>query len=494
MHIAIASLDARKKSDLLVIPFWKGKHHAEPAVDVASIKKRFTPILSLGDFLGKEGEVLLHYVSDEEEKRILFLGLGKQDEMTTEKLRRSYSSVTKLCHKNKLSNIAILVPTCKHLSREDLIRGLTEGLVCPNYVFTALKESSLKEDPVVLLEKITLLGANKQELAWAEHWALIFDSVNFARDLVNGNADDVTPQHLAAVARGLEKTGTHVKTTVFDKKRIAKEKMNLLLAVGRGSTNDPAFIIVEYKGNPKSTNHTVVVGKGVTFDTGGLLIKLRGTGMETMKSDMAGAAVALGVVHAASTLGLKVNVTAVVPSVENSVDANSYKPGDVYRGYGGKTVEISDTDAEGRLILADALAYVEANLKPSRIIDIATLTGSVEVALGDEATGMMSNHDGLADLFVRFGSETGERVWRLPLYEEYKEALKSDIADLKNTGGRHGGCQRAALFLQEFLDKKTPWVHFDIAGTAFFPGGKRYWPKYASGIGVRLILSLLEQG
>lgn len=310
------------------------------------------------------------------------------------------------------------------------------------------------------------------------------------RDLVNGNADDITPQYLGAVARGLEKTCKHVKTTVLNKKQIEKEKMGLLLAVNRGSFREPAFIIVVYKGNPKSKEKTVLVGKGITFDTGGLDLKPP-AGMFTMKSDMAGAAVVLGSIQAASSLGLKVNITGVIASTENSIGSHSYKPGDVYSGFAGKTVEIMDTDAEGRLILADALAYAVDRLKPSRIIDLATLTGAVEVALGDEVSGLMCNNDALADLLVHAGSITGEKVWRLPLYEDYREALKSDIADIKSTGGRGGGCIKAALFLQEFVNK-TPWAHLDIAGTAFVNDARRYHPKYATGIGVRLLISFLE--
>jgi leucyl aminopeptidase len=213
--------------------------------------------------------------------------------------------------------------------------------------------------------------------------------------------------------------------------------------------------------------------------------------METMKEDMAGAAAALGIIHAVAALGLKLNVTAVVPTTENSIGSKSYKPGDVYKSFAGKSIEISDTDAEGRLVLADALAYAVKHLKPTRMIDMATLTGAIMVALGDEASGLMSNNDVLADLLARAGSTTGDRVWRMPLYEEYKEQLKSDVADMKNTGGRLGGAITAAMFLQEFVGK-TPWAHLDIAGTAFHAASKRYNPKHASGVGVRLLLSFLE--
>ncbi len=492
MQIAvIPSLSARKRAGLLVIPFWKGKkHQAEAAADIKSFKDLLAGPLSTDDFHGKEGELMLHYVSGQPEARFALLGLGAQEGLTAEKLRKTYANITRTCLKKKITEINILIPEGLSLAKEDLIRSIVDGLLLPNYVFTALKRHTLKDDKPSVLEKISLIGAEKKEGAIAQKCATVCESVNMVRDLVNGNADDVTPQHLAAVARGLEKTSKHVKTTIFDKKRLEKEKMGLLLAVNRGSHIDPAFIIIEYKGNPKSSDHTVLVGKGITFDTGGLNLKPTG-GMEEMKADMAGAATILGIIHAAAALGLKVNVTGVIASTENSIDSKSYKPGDVYIGYAGKSIEISNTDAEGRLVLADALAYAVDKLKPTRIIDMATLTGAVEVALGNDVSGLFSNNDALANLLIGFGSETGEIVWRLPLHEEYKDSLKSDVADMRSTGGRPGASIKAALFLQEFVGK-TPWVHLDIAGTAYVSEAKRYMPKHATGIGVRLLIALLE--
>lgn len=487
----VSSLKARKHADLLVIPFWKGKKHPEVATHVDAFSKHYAEILATSDFLGKEGEVAFLYVTKEPEKRIALLGLGVKEEITVEKLRRGYAQVTKACRQKKIEEINLLLPEYKAMSRQDLIRGVVEGLLLPNYAFTTLKHDSIKDDFPVMLSKATFIAGTKNDLELANKYATIIDSVNMVRDLVNGNADDVTPQHLSAVARGLEKTCKHVKTTVFDKKRIEKEKMGLLLAVNRGSYLDPAFIIVEYNGNPKSKDKTVLVGKGITFDTGGLNLKSTGS-METMKEDMAGAAAVLGTIQAASTLGLNINVTGVIATTENSIGSKSFKPGDVYKSYSGKTVEISNTDAEGRLILADALAYCIDKLKPSRIIDLATLTGAVEIALGNEASGLMSNNDALADLLAQSGCETHERVWRLPLYDEYRESLKSDIADIKSTGGRAGSCIKAAMFLKEFVGT-TPWVHLDIAGTAYSADDKRCHPKHASGVGVRLLISFLEK-
>lgn len=492
MHIGtVDSFKARKKADVLVVPFWKEKAHAIPAVEVKALHAHYEAPISAGDFQGREGETCLLYVKDQEEPRFLLLGLGGQDDVTVERLRRAFSSVTKVCQKHKLREVNVLTPQYKALSSEDLMKGVVEGLLLPNYTYTNSKRHSLKNNEPVNVEKITLVGVGKAESQMAEKFATIVDAVYMARDLVNGNADDVTPQHIEAVARGLEKSHKNVTATIFDKQRIKKEGMGLLLAVNRGSSRDPAFVIVEYKGNPKSKEKIVLVGKGITFDTGGLNLKPTGS-METMREDMAGAAAVLATVHAVASLELKVNVTAVVPSTENSIDALSYKPGDVYVGYSGKSVEIGNTDAEGRLVLADALAYCVDKLNPTYIVSIATLTGAIEITLGNEASGLFTTHDALADLLAVSGSETGERVWRLPMYEEYKENLKSDIADIKSTGGRPASSINAATFLQEFVGDK-PWVHLDIAGTAFLKDAKRYLPKHATGVGVRLLVSLVEK-
>jgi len=486
---SVPSLAGRKSAGLLVIPFWKGKKQAKIAVEAAALNKHFTGPISTQDFQGKEGEIVIVYVTGQPEKRFALLGLGVEEEITVEKFRRAYAHVTKICRKKKISDINVLLPKQRGISGQDLVYGIVEGILLSNYVFTSLQKDVIKDEPPVILSKMTLIGANKAELEVAHKCSIICDGVNLTRDLVNGNADDVTPHHLAAVARGLSKTCPHTTTTVFDKKRIVKEKMGLLLAVNRGSTSDPAFIIIEYKGNPKSKDKTVIVGKGITFDTGGL--NLKSSGMETMKQDMAGAATVLGTIHAVASLGLKVNVTGVIPSTENSISSTSYKPGDVYVGYSGKTVENGNTDAEGRLVLADALAYTVDQLSPTRIIDFATLTGAIEITLGDEASGLFSNNDVLSDLLIRSGTITSERLWRLPLYPEYKEALKSDIADIKSTGGRGASSIKAAMFLQAFVGE-TPWAHLDIASTAFLTSEKRYQPKNATGMGVRLMVSLLE--
>jgi len=494
MEFGIASnLEKRKKADLLVLPYWKGKNKPEGAATISkAMEKCSSGPIQANDFTGKESEIIIVYDETFPEKRVALLGLGEKEKVTTEKLRRAYCSLTKTCRQKKIQDINLVLPTVASMDHKGIIRGVCEGLLLANYAFDQLKNHSLKDSPTVLLTKVTLIGASQHDLDQAKKYAGIAEGVYFTRDLVNGNADEVTPQHLAAVARGLAKTFPNIKATIFDKKRIEKEKMGLLLAVARGSAHDPAFIVLEYKGDPMSKEHTVIVGKGVTYDTGGLNLKPTGS-METMKCDMGGAATAFGVILAASTTGLPVNVTAVVPATENAMSALSYKPGDVYKSLVGKTVEIGNTDAEGRLILADALAYTCKHLKPTRIIDFATLTGAIDHALGAETTGLMSNDDALAEELLKAGNETYERLCRLPLYEEYRDQLKSEIADIRNIGGKGAGSITAAKFLEEFVDKKVPWAHCDIASTAFLAEARRYHPKHATGIGVRLMMQFLEQ-
>ncbi len=491
MDFAISQdVEKRDQADVVLVPFYKEKNKVRPAGDIKTLAAHVQAPIEAEDFKGKAGEILMLYPKGLPEKRLALLGLGEKEEITTENLRRAYSSAARVCNQKKIKNINALLPRIDAVNEEHVLRGLVEGILLTNYSFDKNKHETIKENPPNRIQKLVLIGADKEALAAAKNMQIICEGVYFARDLTNTNADEMTPQHLAQAARNLAKTHSHVTATIFDKKRIQKENMGLLLAVNRGSAVDPAFIILEYKGNRKGKDHTVLVGKGITYDTGGLSLKM--SGMESMRADMAGAAVALATISVAAKLKLPVHLTAVIPATENSISATSYKLGDVYSGLTGKTVEITNTDAEGRLVLADALAYVNKHLKPTRIIDFATLTGGVDIALGTEATGMMSNNDALADLFVRAGSETFERVWRLPLFEEYKDSLKSDVADIKNAPAtRSASSICGGTFLHAFVGK-TPWVHFDIASTAFLKDPKRYHPKDATGVGVRLMIEFLK--
>lgn len=490
VHV-IASCEKRKLADVLVLPFYKGEKQPVEMPDTAPFMPTIESALSAGDFRAKVGELLWVYPAAFLEKRILLLGLGEESGLSVEHLRRAYGALAKACRDRKVARVNILLPKALGLPCDLIVRGVCEGLFLGEYSYEAMKGESTKDEPVGQLKKVYLLGEPVMTArSVVEEVSHVMRGVALARDLVNGNADDVTPQHLAEVAKGLASAHPRIETTVHQKDWIARKGMGLFLAVARAAMHPPAFIVSAYRGDPLSSDHTVLIGKGLTYDTGGL--SLKSAGMEYMKSDMSGAAAVLGVLEAISSAELPINVTGVIAACENAIDATAYKLGDVYRGLSGKTVEITNTDAEGRLTLADALTYTIRELHPSRIIDIATLTGAIDIALGPEAMGLFSNSDALAQALVEAGSRTFERVWKMPLFEEYRELLKSEIADIKNASGRSAGSVLAALFLEEFVDK-TPWAHLDIAGCAFTKESRRYYPpKQATGIGVRLLFSFLE--
>ncbi len=460
-----------EKSDLLVIPFWEGP---KAASDYGSFQ-----LEALKDFTGKNGEISFCY---EKGVRILLLGLGKQTSATIEALRKAYSAVIRAAQAKKIKEITVLFPKCKQ--KEEFLQGLIEGLFLTNYSFT-YKKHALKDNPVVLLEKVTLVGIEKTALL--DSLLTVCQGVHFVRDLVNANADEKTDV-LISVAKKLH---PKIKVTIFDKKRLEKEKMGLILAVNRASSIDPCLIQAEYRGNPKSKEHVVLIGKGVTYDTGGLTLKPT-DGMIPMKCDMSGAATVLGAVKMAAELGLKVNVTALAPVTENCIGSKSYKLGDVYTSYSGKTVEINNTDAEGRLILADALSYAAENLNPSCMIDLATLTGACVVALGEDISGLFCNNEKLAEELLESSDQTDELIWRLPIHNDYKDAYKSEIADLLNSGGREAGATKGALFLAEFVGE-VPWAHLDIAGPAYLSKPKFYNPMKGTGHGLRLLVDFLKR-
>jgi len=481
MKITSSHTDKRKKADAFILPFWQGAEKAVLATNEKFDTKALPP-LALGDFKGKEGEIALVY---HEEQRAVLLGLGKKENASTEYFRRAFGTLGKYCIAKKLKSLNLALPVHTSLGEGDILRGMLEGLFHVNYHF-----DKYKSEPGFLIEEVNLIGSNAAMLKYAQKLLHIFDGVNLAKTLSNTNADQVTPQFLDELAVEIGKKYSSVKTTVLTKKQIEKEGMNLLLAVNRGSARDPAFIVMRYSGDQSSKDHTVIVGKGITFDTGGLNIKPTGS-METMKCDMSGAAAGFGLVVAAANIGLKANFTLVVPSTENMIGSRSYIPGDVVKTAIGKTVEVDNTDAEGRLVLADGFMYANKYLAPTRMIDIATLTGGMVVALGEELTGMMGNDEPLLNALEKAGEATFERVWRMPSYPEYRDQLKSDIADIKNTGGRQGGTICAAVFLKEFVGN-TPWAHLDIAGTAYLSKERRYLPKNATGVGVRLLIEFFE--
>jgi len=318
----------------------------------------------------------------------------------------------------------------------------------------------------------------------------VMRGVEFTRNISNEPGMYLPPQKLAEQIKK-ECSGKKIKVTVFDEKEIKKRKMGGVLAVGSGSDNPPRFIVMEYKPKAaKKAKKIALVGKGVTFDSGGISLK-PASDMWEMKADMSGAAVVAGIVLAAEACNLPVEITGIIPAVENMPSGKAYKPGDIVVTASGQTIEVDNTDAEGRVILADALYYA-SQLKPDAIIDLATLTGAICVALGEYFAGLFTNDDKMAEGLYRSGIKTNDRVWRMPLWNDYNKLIKSDVADVKNTGGRWGGAITAAKFLEMFVGKNIPWAHVDIAGPAIANGLNNYSKPYMTGFGVRLIFDYLQ--
>lgn len=473
-----------------MVPYWIEKG----LVRLANSSKEFQSVANIAikakDFSAKAEEIAFLYKSAGKEKRVLLLGLGKKEELSSELLRRTYASGVRLARKKKWGKVNVFFPKIQEALQSTYLVAAMEGVLLANYAFDDLKRESVKKEPTFLLKEIQCIGLSRNDFALCKRLQTLVSSVFLTRDLINGNADDVTADALVVQAKAL--AGPSLKVKVLRQKELEKEKMGLLLAVNRGAIRDPALIILEYRGDPDSKDITGIVGKGITYDTGGLNLKVGGS-MDTMKSDMSGSAAVLGILQAANALSLKRNLIGVIASAENAIGPKSYKPGDVYISHAGKSVEISDTDAEGRLVLADALSYLQVHYKPSRIIDIATLTGGIVVALGEEAAGLFCNNDPMAEKLLAAGARTFERLWRMPLFPEYKDTLKSQIADLKNSAGRKASSCKGAIFLEQFIHKGTPWAHIDIAGMAYLPENKSvYHPTAATGVGVRLIIDFLE--
>lgn len=479
------SLDRRNEADALVIPFWNN----EGVLEIASSNKDYqdvvNPIIDLGDFSAKSQEVAVFYTATPKEPRLLLLGLGEKKDLSLEGVRRSYAEAVKLAMNKKWKSLNLLSPLCVEYSEDQMAHTIAESVFLTNYSFDYLgKKIAQKKELLKSVNLITRASFPLNELK------AISTSINLTRDLVNGNADLVTPKYIVEQVKALNKKHPELKVTIWDKHQIIKHGMGLLYAVARASSEEPYFVVVEYHGNPKSSDHTVLVGKGITYDTGGLSLKPTAS-MDSMKCDMAGAATVLSTLAAVAELKMKINCSCVIATTENSIDALSYKLGDVYTGYSGVTVEIKNTDAEGRLILADCLAYANAHLKPTRMIDLATLTGAAMVALGDHKSALFSNDDSLARELYTAGEMVGERLWRMPLDPDYKDLISSSIADIKNCGAREGSLIFSAMFLQEFAGE-TPWAHLDIAGPAFLEKPRFYHTTPATGYGVRLLIQFLK--
>lgn len=455
------------------------------------LDKAVEQIIKKKEFTGEFGQMkLINTLKNLPCENILLVGLGKRDDFTLEQLRRVSGAAARALRDNGIKNFATtlhLMPTKKATLREQA-QVVAEGSILGTYQFTKYK--TIGKEKIKEVKSVTLLETEKSTEEGGAAGKVIADSQSWVRDLVNEPGSSLTPTKLAEAALELRKLG--VKVTVYDKKGIEKLGLNALLAVNRGSAEEPRFIIMEYKKN--SGQPIALVGKGITFDSGGLDLK-PAPSMETMQGDMAGAATVIGTIKAIAELGLSVSVVGVVASTENMPGCHAYKPGDVITGYNGRTMEIGNTDAEGRIVLSDALAYAEKHFKPKYMVDLATLTGACVVALGYAAAGVMSKDPALVNRLKEAGENAGERLWELPMFDDYKESVKSDVADVRNIAGGKGyeaGAIAGAWFLQHFVEN-TSWAHIDIAGPSWNIEHKYYWNKGGTGFGVRLLVEFLKR-
>jgi leucyl aminopeptidase len=446
-------------------------------------------LLGQREFTGKLlTSKLLHTLGRLPAERLLLVGLGKRDELTLERLRRAAGAAAQALRQHRLPSATSLLH--QSLGEETAaVDAVVTGLVLGNYSFDDYKSDRTELVSLAELQILIPTKARKTEVEEVVASArAVCNGVRLARNLVSEPGNVATPDYLAAQALELARL-PGVSCQVFTREILEQLAMGGLLAVGKGSALGPRFIVLEYHGGGTAARPVVLVGKGITFDSGGISLKPR-EGMEAMKTDMAGAAAVLGTFSAVAELQLPCTLVGLIPAAENLPDGGAYKPGDVIRTMAGKTVEINNTDAEGRMILCDALHYAQ-RYRPAALIDLATLTGACVVALGSQATGLMGNDAGLKRALNKAGEASGERLWELPLWEEYGEAMKSDIADLKNAGGPAAGTITAGWFLQQFVGQSR-WAHLDIAGTAWEDKGRHYLPKGATGVGVRLLLAYLR--
>ena len=448
-------------------------------------------ILAKEKFTGEaEATVLLHTLGRLRARRVCAVGLGKPGEAGPDRHRRVYARAVQAARSVRARSLA--VPLFRRNGKEvpprETAQSAAEGLLLGSYDFARYRKDPGAEAPgraLLLLES----GTSAAEVRAGIRDAVVAaGAVNFARDLVNEPGNVINPRTLAARARALAR-GTGMSCRILTEKEIARMGMGAYLGVAQGSANPPRFIHVTYRPRRRGARGSVaLVGKGMTFDSGGLSLK-PSEAMRTMKMDKSGACTVLAVMRALPEVRPAVTVHGIVAAAENMPGGRAQRPDDIVRAMNGKTIEVLNTDAEGRLTLADALSYA-ARLKPDRIIDLATLTGACVVALGEYTAGVMGNDQALLDRFLECAREAGEQMWPLPLDENMKDKLKSRVADLKNIGNRWGGAITAGMFLREFVGE-TPWVHVDIAGPAFHDKGWGYNPPGATGVGVRAVLRYL---
>lgn len=446
-----------------------------------------------GRFKGTKGEIYTFTKTSKDlMKEVILVGLGKKENLDGEDIRKVYSKALRKAKELKLTALGVKFFTIEGLCVKRVLKGIVEGMALGDYDFNKYKNSK-EQCPI---KDITIMGIGKQDIeavnnALEESLALV-EATILARNLVNEPANIIYPETLAKEAKKAGESH-NFQVEVFDEKEIEALGMKAFLSVARGSVNSPRLIVMRYMGNEDNKEDILgLVGKGLTYDSGGYSLKPT-DGMVTMKSDMGGAAAVIGAMCAIADMNLKANVIAVVAACENMISGGAYKPGDIISTMAGKSIEVANTDAEGRLTLADAVYYAIDKEKVSKVVDIATLTGAVLVALGTTTTGVVTNNDEFYNVLQKASDISGEKIWKLPAFDEYRELIKSDVADLKNVGGRMAGTVTAGLFIEEFIKDKKPWLHLDIAGTSWSDSDKNYLSKGATGVGVRTLYYLVRE-
>ena len=492
MKIVVKTADpvAFKTQALAVFLFTDDQPSLAGREELQGLADLIAPRLKSKDFTAKHLSTLKLFPSSTAgPQRVILVGLGDKKDFDSGKLRPAAAKAVQEMEGSQASSGAILLPPGE---MPDLAEAAALGARLGQYKFNELKTKN--ENNKKPLQTLTLIPPDRKGRAGIEAAVAAADItaevVATARDLVNRPGNIIYPETLAEEARGLAKK-TGLKIRVLDEAAAEKKGMGSYLAVARGSDHGGRIIILEYKGAGPKTPPIALVGKAITFDSGGLCLKPP-DGQLTMKTDMAGGAAVMATLAGAARMKLKVNLVGLVPAAENMPSAKAYRPGDVVKSMSGQTIEVINTDAEGRMILADALTMAE-EFKPRAVIDLATLTGACVVALGDKCAGLMSTDDELAEALKKAGRASGERVWQLPLFDDYFDMLKSEVADFKHAGGRLAGTITAGLFLKQFVNPKTPWVHLDIAGPARMEKSTPDTPSGGTGFGVQLLLKYLRE-
>jgi leucyl aminopeptidase len=506
MKLKHTTQDVEKYRGDMITYFVHQQNKKVPVCDNKYVQDTVKLAFKAGDFSGKEGETLLFYPSGKGKllaKRVLVVGLGKAEKGKTnngttpadvwrDNYRKAGGKVSETALKTKAERILVVPPAPFIIDNSEMTECLTEGLILGSYQFKKYKKAMQEDESWGDIKEIQLFTekAAKPILHGLKRGRIAALAGCKARDMANEPGNVWTPTRFAEFGRKLAKA-YNLTCRVLSKADMQRLKMGGVLGVNSGSSQPPKMVILEYKTSPRNPT-LLLVGKGLTFDSGGISLKPP-KGMDEMKFDMCGGAAALSTMQAVGEEKPKgINIIAIVPATENLPGPSALKPGDIITIYGGKTVEVLNTDAEGRLILADALAYGIKKYKPKAVVDLATLTGAVVIGLGHHRTGLMSNDDELAQKVMTAGDRSGEPLWRLPLGPEYSKQIKSKVADIKNIGNRSAGTITAAAFLQEFVGE-TAWAHLDIAGTAYNFTDKTYAPKNGpSGIGVRTLLELIR--